>query len=87
MNIPTFEDFEKLKKEILTAIHTLMLDVPESKVWLNNKEACEFLNCKQSKLERLRNDGKIPFSKNDGTYLYHRDDLNNYLWSLRICLN
>ena len=87
MNIPSLEDFELFKKELLESIKAIIDDKPQQKMWLNKEEACTFLDCCETKLANLRNDGKIPFSKNGAAYLYYQDDLHNYLWSNRVCLN
>ena len=48
--------------------------------WIDPKEAMAKLNCKISKLQTLRDEGKIRFSKpSKKIILYDRDSIDEYL--------
>jgi excisionase family DNA binding protein len=47
--------------------------------WLRTRDVCKLLNLSTSTLQNLRNAGKIPFKKLNGTILYRRADIESLL--------
>ena len=73
-------DLENLKKQIVDETIAEMkkiLDRQTTFPYLKNKDVKELLGCSDSKLENLRNSGKLPFSRVEGTIYYRREDINN----------
>ena len=63
-------------KKVQTHIVVKEIDKP----WLSNKEAIKYVGMSADFLERMRNEGQLPFSKIDGRAIfYKRRDLDDLM--------
>ncbi len=78
------EQIDSFKNEIIREISKLLKGntSAEMKTWLRTRDVCELLNLSTSSLQNLRNAGKIPYKKLNGTLLYRREDIEAMLDSL-----
>jgi hypothetical protein len=77
MNIPTTEDWERFKDELLLEVKKIFNQpVPVIK-FLKSSEVKKMFHISETKLYELRRDFKIPFLKVDGKYLYDYNELLN----------
>lgn len=78
MKIITEELLLQFRMEIINEIKALINppQKPENK-YLNSSEVRKIFQISETKLYELRRDGKIPFIKVDGKYLYKESDLLN----------
>lgn len=54
--------------------------VPVERIWLNSKEACEYMGCKEKFLKTLRDTCKIRTSRlGTKTYLYDKKSIDKYI--------
>lgn len=78
LNLPTYEDLQSLKKDIVEELKALF-NHQQNDTWLKSIEVKELLGCSDSTLQKLRLSGKLPFTKLSGTYYFKRDDIANLL--------
>jgi hypothetical protein len=62
--------------EHLSIIHNRPIDK-----WIDGKEAMEKLRCKKTKLQELRDTGKIEYSKMGNIILYNSFSIDEYIES------
>ena len=73
------EQLMTLKQEILTEIRNLKT-IPSSKPrFVKSAEAMKMLQCSETKLNTLRNNGTLRFSQIGRTYLHDVEDIENLL--------
>ncbi len=78
MEIVTKKDLEIFKIEILNEISAIMgINVDANKRFLVSSEIRKQFHISETKLYELRRDGKIPYIKVDGKYLYDYNDVLN----------
>jgi hypothetical protein len=79
--IPTTDDLEKAKQEILSEIRKLLSKENNcsSGKWLRSSEVCSLLGISTSALQNLRNSGIIPYSRLNGTILFNREHIERIL--------
>jgi len=47
--------------------------------WIDGEDAMQKLHCGKTKLQQLRNEGQIEFSKMDNIILYNSESINSYI--------
>jgi len=80
VDLITRMDLEDLKKQIVEETIAEMKKIFDRQTTfpnLKNKDVRELLGCSDSKLESLRNSGKLQFFKVEGTIYYKREDIDN----------
>lgn len=70
------KDISELKKE-LKDIRKANEELQDE--WLSTEETLKFLKVSKSTLQRYRDKGKIPFSKDGRIFRYKKSDLIKYL--------
>jgi hypothetical protein len=79
--IPTTEDLEKVKQEILSEVRKLLAkeNTCSPGKWLRSTEVCKLLGISTSALQNLRNAGILPYSKLNGAILFNREQIERIL--------
>jgi hypothetical protein len=79
----TADEFLEMKTEIIREISATINKANSQPVsaWIRTPEACKRLNISSSSLQNLRNSGKLPFSKVNGTIFYRVTDVESLLES------
>lgn len=68
---------KELSMRITKAINAAVKDATDE--WLTTKQACEFMKMSSRLLQRLREEGRIAYSKPDGRVYYRKSNLISYL--------
>lgn len=73
------EEFDSFKNEIIQELAKLVgkAEKEEQSTWLRTRDVCRILNLSTSTLQNLRNSGKVPFTKLNGTIFYKRVDIES----------
>lgn len=79
MELATKEDLAMWKDDLLSEIRALLKGEAKTSPSVKSRRAMEILQCSESKLISLRNSGKLPSKKVDGTYYYKTDDIDKLL--------
>jgi hypothetical protein len=77
MEIATKDDFEKFKNELLHEVRNIINTPAQVVRFLKSAEVRDLFHISETKLYELRRDGKIPFLKVDGKYLYEYHEVLN----------
>jgi hypothetical protein len=72
----TRKDLETFKKELFSLLESMGTGTSRQK-WLRNKDVQEMLGISSGKLQLLRENGTLPFSKLDGTIFFKLEDIEN----------
>ena len=77
MNIEllTKADLQQLKSDILEEIRLLLTDSNNVNEWLKTAEVKQILGCSTGTLQNLRIQGKLKYTKLNGTVYYNRKDV------------
>jgi excisionase family DNA binding protein len=86
IDILTTEDLKKFKDELFTEIRLLLgkqtkQDGNKQREWLRTKEVCKMIGVSLSKLQYMRDNGDIKFTRIGGTIFYNHDEINKLLAS------
>ena len=65
---------EMLENIIMTSVKKI-IDFQPQKELMNFKEACEFLNCSSSSLNRWKKEGRLPFKRLGGRIFFSRNEI------------
>jgi|OpeIllAssembly_1097287.scaffolds.fasta_scaffold423433_2 hypothetical protein len=79
--IPTTEDLERVKQEILSEVRKLFEKENSCSPgkWLRSTDVCKLLGISSSGLQNLRNSGVLPYSKLNGAILFNREHIEEIL--------
>jgi excisionase family DNA binding protein len=67
-----------IAKDIISTIQEMIVN-HQNTTWLKTNEATKYLNCNNSTLVNLRNQGILPFYKLGGTVYYKRADIDTII--------
>lgn len=70
-------DLDDLKDKIICEIKEFLKIKETSSDWLKSSEVKEIMNCSDGTLQKIRNSGKLPFKKINGTIYYKKGDVDN----------
>lgn len=84
----TVDDLQDFKLELLNEIKTLLKGNGASlgKKWMKSEEVREMLGLSIGKLQTLRINGTLPFTKIGGVIYYDHEDIVNMMLSRKIQL-
>ncbi|WP_158796404.1 helix-turn-helix domain-containing protein [Pedobacter sp. L105] len=76
VEIITKEDLDRFKVDLLKEIKQMLSATPgESKRWLKNSEVRKMLSISSGKLQMLRVNNTLPYTKIGGTMYYKFEDI------------
>jgi hypothetical protein len=77
----TLEDLEEFKKGLLISIQAMLshYTTAQPKKWLKSYEVKKMLGISHGTLQRLRNNGILPFSRIGGIIYYDLNEVNKVL--------
>ena len=80
-NIPTLEDLQNFKQELLTEIERLLSQrqTAPARKWLKSNEVRRLLLVSPGTLQNLRVNGTLPFTKIGGVIFYDYDDIQKMI--------
>lgn len=78
----TSGDIEQLENNIISKFKKILAE-QNAPTWLKTADAEKYLNCNQSTLINLRNQGVLPFYKLGGTVYYKKEDIDRVLENTR----
>jgi len=84
--IITVDDLQQFKQELLTEISKLFQErnpAPEKR-WLKSYEVRKLLGISHGKLQKLRDEGELPFTRIGGVLFYDYEDIHRMLQQHRI---
>ncbi len=78
MNIElvTVSELEQVKFDIILQVKRLLKDKPEKKLWIKSPEVQHLLGCSRGKLQMLRKNSILEYTKIGGTIYYSSDSVN-----------
>ncbi len=81
IELATLSDLQKVKREILTEMRSLLLQQTEKqeKKWLKSKDIQKLLGISAGTLQTLRNRSLIPYSRLGGVIYYDREEVKKAL--------
>lgn len=81
--IATLGDLENFKQEIIGAVSQLLdnQDKPKGKVWLKSYQVLKLLGISPNKLQDIRDNGLLPFTKIGGVFYYDQEEIDRMLES------
>ena len=84
--IITVDDLQQFKQELLTEIAKLFQErspAPEKR-WLKSYEVRKLLGISHGKLQKLRDEGELPFTRIGGVLFYDYEDIDRMIQQHRI---
>lgn len=77
MNVIIFEEasYYKMLDEFAKMVKDAAKETKEDEQWISREKAMEILNCKKSKLQQLRDNEEIEFSKDGRIITYFKPSL------------
>lgn len=86
VNILTTDDLQKFKEELFIELRQALgkqtkQDVTKQREWLRTKEVCRMMGVSLSKLQYMRDNAEIKFTRIGGTLFYSADEINKLLTS------
>lgn len=86
LNILTKEDLKKFKSELFDELRVMTIpkpaqETPKHKEWLRSHEVCKMLGISVSKLQYMRSNGHIRFTKVGSIIFYSYTEIQNMLKS------
>lgn len=86
VHILTIEDLQKFKQELFTELKQTFNNQGKQtsnkqKEWLRTKEVCSMMGISLSKLQYMRDNGEIKFTRIGGTIFYSVEEINKLLSS------
>ena len=84
--IITTDDLREFKQELLTEITKLLQErnAAPAKRWLKSYEVRKLLGISHGKLQKLRDEGELPFTRIGGVLFYDYEDIHRMLQQNRI---
>ena len=86
INILTTDDLQKFKEELFVELRQTLgkqtkQDATKQREWLRTKEVCRMIGISLSKLQYMRDNDEIKFTRIGGTLFYSADEINKLLSS------
>jgi excisionase family DNA binding protein len=87
VNILTTEDLQKFKEELMMELKQLLARQQkkepqgQQREWLRTKEVCRMIGVSLSKLQYMRDNEEIKFTRVGGTIFYSVEEINKLLSS------
>lgn len=86
VNILTTDDLQKFKDELFIELRQMMgrqqkNEPSKQREWLRTKEVCKMIGISLSKLQYMRDNDEIKFTRIGGTIFYNADEINKLLAS------
>jgi excisionase family DNA binding protein len=87
VNILTTDDLKQFKEDLFVELRQLLArqqkkDPPgHQREWLRTKEVCKMIGVSLSKLQYMRDNDEIKFTRIGGTIFYNTDEINKLLSS------
>ena len=86
INILTTYDLQKFKEELFVELRQTLgkqtkQDPTKQREWLRTKEVCRLIGISLSKLQYMRDNDEIKFTRIGGTLFYSADEINKLLSS------
>lgn len=86
VNILTTDDLKQFKEDLFQELRQVFgkqtkQDVTKQREWLRTKEVCRMIGVSLSKLQYMRDNGEIKFTRIGGTIFYNTDEINKLLSS------
>lgn len=86
VNILTTDDLKQFKEDLFQELRQVFgkqtkQDVTKQREWLRTKEVCRMIGVSLSKLQYMRDNGEIKFTRIGGTIFYNADEINKLLSS------
>ena len=86
VNILTIDDLQKFKEDLFLELRQMLgkqtkQDATKQREWLRTKEVCQMIGVSLSKLQYMRDNGEIKFTRIGGTIFYSVDEINKLLSS------
>ncbi|MCC7533827.1 MAG: helix-turn-helix domain-containing protein [Bacteroidia bacterium] len=84
VNILTTDDLQKFKEEFFMEFRQVVgrqqkTEPLKQREWLRTKEVCKMLGISLSKLQYMRDNGDIKFTRIGGTLFYSLEEINKLL--------
>lgn len=86
IDILTTDDLQKFKEELFIELRQTFgkqakQDVSKQREWLRTKEVCKMIGISLSKLQYMRDNNEIKYTRIGGTLFYNADEVNKLLAS------
>lgn len=86
VNILTTDDLKQFKEDLFQELRQVFgkqtkQDATKQREWLRTKEVCRMIGVSLSKLQYMRDNGEIKFTRIGGTIFYNADEINKLLSS------
>ena len=86
VNIVTTDDLKKFKEDLFIELRQILgkqskQDTTKQREWLRTKEVCRMIGVSLSKLQYMRDNGEIKYTRIGGTIFYNLDEINKLLSS------
>lgn len=86
VNILTTEDLKKFKEDLFIELRQILgvqakQDNTKQREWLRTKEVCKMIGISLSKLQYMRDNNEIKYTRIGGTIFYNADEINKLLSS------
>lgn len=86
VNILTTDDLKQFKEDLFLELRQVLgkqtkQDATKQREWLRTKEVCRMIGVSLSKLQYMRDNNEIKFTRIGGTLFYNADEVNKLLAS------
>ena len=86
VNILTTDDLKQFKEELFRELRQVFYkqqkqEADKKREWLRTKEVCKMMGISLSKLQYMRDNGEIKFTRVGGTIFYSVEEINKLLSS------
>lgn len=86
INILTTDDLNKFKEDLFIELRQILgkqtkQDATKQREWLRTKEVCRMIGISLSKLQYMRDNNEIKYTRIGGTIFYSADEINKMLSS------
>lgn len=81
VNILTTDDLKQFKEDLFLELRQVFGKQTKQREWLRTKEVCRMIGVSLSKLQYMRDNGEIKFTRIGGTIFYNADEINKLLSS------
>jgi len=89
MELLTLDDLQQFKTDLFNELQVMLQSKPDSskKRWLKSHEVERLLKISTTKLQNMRVEGIIPYSKIGNTIFYDIEDVNTVIESFKMQRN
>lgn len=86
VNILTTDDLNKFKEDLFIELRQILgkqtkQDTTKQREWLRTKEVCRMIGISLSKLQYMRDNDEIKYTRIGGTIFYNAEEINKLLSS------